>query len=399
VNTNNKLFYTDLVTPKDEWIYRRENNYVLAANPRRSIIKKIRYLTDKKQPNYKIIENPKVKNSLSAPVKIFVDVTTRCNLQCLHCLSSSGNSSFDLSMDVIKEIFRWAKKRGVFQVKIGGGEPVLHPNFWEIVDLANKSNLLVSISTNGCLVDQVNADALKFLGVKVTVSLDGNRKNHDKLRGAGVFDKAIKCIELLINKGVPTSIGTTLMNGKVFSNFKDIPFLVSLSKKYNIQIKVRRAKPCGRANTNLLALINPNKDYWRTIDWLNRQKEKGVKVNLEDIMDYSEDCTDKIFIEDFDCGAGTRGLHINSFGVVSPCVFLGEEFEAGKITSSRELDEIWMNSEKFSILRTVKLNPNINCRNCRRRTKCGGECRAVAFASSGEINGRDPCCPLNRGRK
>src|SRR6202171_2298761 len=78
-----------------------------------------------------------------------MELTYACNLSCVHCLSSSGRRDpRELSTAQCKEVIDELERMQVFYVNIGGGEPTVRPDFWELVDYATEPPVGVEVSTN-----------------------------------------------------------------------------------------------------------------------------------------------------------------------------------------------------------------------------------------------------------
>ncbi len=87
---------------------------------------------------------------LDAPICLTWELTYACNLSCVHCLSSSGRRDPDeLSTAECKRVIDELERMQVFYVNIGGGEPTVRPDFWELVDYATAHHVGVKFSTNG----------------------------------------------------------------------------------------------------------------------------------------------------------------------------------------------------------------------------------------------------------
>src|SRR5450830_43 len=87
---------------------------------------------------------------LDAPICLTWELTYACNLACVHCLSSSGKRDpRELSTEQCKAIIDELERMQVFYVNIGGGEPTVRPDFWELVDYATEHHVGVKFSTNG----------------------------------------------------------------------------------------------------------------------------------------------------------------------------------------------------------------------------------------------------------
>ena len=136
---------------------------------------------------------------------------TLCNLRCTHCFVSSGPGDDHhplMSRDQVRERVAEGVALGVKEFYFTGGEPFVHPAMLEIVadTLAHGP---VTVLTNGTLFTVPRAAALRRLGersrysLEIRVSLDGWRAaDHDRLRGAGSFERALEGIGRLAAVGL-----------------------------------------------------------------------------------------------------------------------------------------------------------------------------------------------------
>src|SRR5438477_8458551 len=141
---------------------------------------------------------------LAAPICLTWELTYACNLACVHCLSSSGRRDpRELStaecMGVIDELERMQ----VFYVNIGGGEPTVRRDFWELVAYAVAHHVGVKFSTNGSRITPERAAWLAGSDyVDVQVSLDGaTAEVNDAIRGPGSYATATTAMEHLADAG------------------------------------------------------------------------------------------------------------------------------------------------------------------------------------------------------
>src|SRR5205085_1306255 len=94
------------------------------------------------------------ERGLDAPICLTWELTYACNLACVHCLSSSGKRDpRELSTTACKDIIDELERMQVFYVNIGGGEPTVRPDFWELVDYATAHHVGVKFSTNGVRIN------------------------------------------------------------------------------------------------------------------------------------------------------------------------------------------------------------------------------------------------------
>ena len=131
---------------------------------------------------------------LDAPICLTWELTYACNLACRHCLSSSGRRDpHELTTAEAKAFIDELERMQVFYVNIGGGEPTIRPDFWELLDYAVEHHVGVKFSTNGSRITPEAATRLAGNDyVDVQISLDGaTAAVNDAVRGDGSFATAV----------------------------------------------------------------------------------------------------------------------------------------------------------------------------------------------------------------
>lgn len=131
------------------------------------------------------------------PSQINVDLTQICNLRCVHCpysefskaLKDRHSLSYDLNKKMVDEVAKYGQNTQYIRYT-GNGEPLLHAQCIDILDYAVKnSNSLVTLTTNGTLLNEKNID--KLLATKlylIDISIDANSKETYKQIRGGNFD-------------------------------------------------------------------------------------------------------------------------------------------------------------------------------------------------------------------
>src|SRR5687768_16082805 len=145
------------------------------------------------------------EHGLDAPICLTWELTYACNLACVHCLSSSGRRDpRELTTAECKAVIDELRRMQVFYVNIGGGEPTVRRDFWELLDYATAHHVGVKFSTNGSRITPAVAARLAASDyVDVQVSLDGaTAEVNDRVRGAGSFATATRAMEHLAAAGV-----------------------------------------------------------------------------------------------------------------------------------------------------------------------------------------------------
>ena len=149
--------------------------------------------------------------SLGAPLYLAWQLTNECNFACLHCIEESGpGRAFkdELSDAQTFEVLRQAIELDVPYISLSGGEPMVHPRFFDLVAFAAERGTQLKIETNGQYLTKDACRRLKELDVKsVQVSMDGaSRETFNKMRVRGDFDEVLQGIRNLVEAGVPLEI-------------------------------------------------------------------------------------------------------------------------------------------------------------------------------------------------
>ena len=154
---------------------------------------------------------PSRSQDLGAPLYIAWQVTNECNLACLHCIEESGpGKAFRDEFDA-QQVFGFLQQvmdLDVPYLSFSGGEPMVHPQFFEMVEFVCARDGQLKIETNAHYLSTENCRRLKELGVKaVQVSLDGaSRETFNRMRIRGDYDLAIEGVRNLRAADVPIEI-------------------------------------------------------------------------------------------------------------------------------------------------------------------------------------------------
>jgi len=323
---------------------------------------------------------------------IALEITQRCNLRCIHCYLSAGDETPDeLSLDEIKSLIDSIKELGGTSLAIGGGEPLLRDDIYKILDYASSKDLMLSLGTNGILINQETARKLAKYPLKIQVSLDGARaETNDRIRGAGSYAKTLIGIDNLIEQGLAKDviISYTAMS----LNLKEIPEIVEFAIEKNIPvIQFPPLSPSGRAKENWDVISMSDEQvlwFWRYIS--KRSQE------LKGQMDLLADCF-SINIEKsgvpYRCSIGSQ-LRVDPRGDTYPCQCFhsGEEYILGNI---RELDlkSIVHGSKLSQIISSCYSRPSdiTKCDECGWKNYCGSGCMGVAYERYGDALQPDSC--------
>lgn len=330
------------------------------------------------------------EKGLDAPICLTWELTYACNLACVHCLSSSGKRDpRELSTEQCKAIIDELHKMQVFYVNIGGGEPTVRSDFWELVDYATANQVGVKFSTNGVRINEEVAERLAASDyVDVQISIDGaTAEVNDAVRGPGSFDMACRALENLNNAGfrdAKISVVVTRENVGQLDEFK------ALADKYNATLRITRLRPSGRGADvwdNLHPLPEQQRDLY---NWL---VEHGENVLTGDsFFHLSAFGEGQGSLPGLNlCGAGRVVCLIDPIGDVYACPFaIHEEFLAGNIVDDGGFESVWQESELFRSLREPQSAGA--CASCNYFDSCRGGCMAAKFFTGLPMDGPDPEC-------
>ncbi|MEU5046857.1 radical SAM/SPASM domain-containing protein [Streptomyces griseorubiginosus] len=329
------------------------------------------------------IQRPALAGALSAPLKLFVSVSNRCNLTCTHCMSDSSPAGrIEPTTEELLTLIREAGEMGVFLIVVGGGEPLMRHDIWTLVGAMREQGMGVSLTTNGTIVRTRDLRAFKRHDVRVNVSIDGAEGNHDRIRGReGSFQRTIQGIRTMVDAGITPTVRFTLMN----SNLCDVDAVLDLCNELGVPVKARRAKPSGRVIGTTDIITEGTPAYFDAVVKLNKADHCGV----EDLMNVEAGAKEPLLLSENDCGAGTRVMFVDEDGTVSPCIFLGSDFRAGQWTPG-SLSNFWASAPEFHQMRN--LPENKTCGSCSRHSTCHAECPAIRLHVNGSLDGDDPGC-------
>jgi len=138
--------------------------------------------------------------------------TRRCNLQCLHCYSSSGPRASDqLPLDLVRRVIEDSAREGYNIAGFSGGEPTLYPWLAEALESAHQSGLRTTVTSNGMLLSERLLERVRGSLDLLAISLDGVPASHDRMRSSNkAFDTMARRLSAIRQSGVPFGFIFTL---------------------------------------------------------------------------------------------------------------------------------------------------------------------------------------------
>jgi mycofactocin radical SAM maturase len=314
---------------------------------------------------------------LDAPICLTWELTYACNLSCVHCLSSSGRRDpRELSTAECRAVIDELERMQVFYVNIGGGEPTVRPDFWELVDYATAHHVGVKFSTNGVKITPEAARRLAASDyVDVQISLDGATADvNDAVRGPGSYETALRAMRHLSEagfRGFKISVVVTRQNAGQLDDFK------AIADRFGAQLRLTRLRPSGRG-ADVWDELHPTAAQQRQLyDWLVARGEQVLTGDsFFHLAAYGEALPGLNL-----CGAGRVVCLIDPVGDVYACPFaIHDSFLAGNVRGPGGFASVWRDSELFAGLRRPQTGGA--CQSCSAYDSCRGGCGAWRPSSS-----------------
>ena len=331
------------------------------------------------------------KLGLQAPICLTWELTYACNLACIHCLSSSGRRDpNELSTAEALALIDEMAELKIFYVNVGGGEPLVRQDFFELHDHAVDRGVGVKFSTNGTRLDKVRAKRLAETEyVDVQISVDGaDAATNDAVRGTGSFAAATRAMDNLAEANFgefKISVVMTRQNIPQIEQFQD------LADRYGAQLRLTRLRPSGRG-VDTWDQLHPTAVQQRELyAWLLDHPNVLTGDSFFHLSALGESL-DGLNL----CGAGRVVCLIDPVGDVYACPFvIHDEFKAGNVRDGGGFTSVWRDSELLTSLREPSSAGA--CASCGSYDACQGGCMAAKFFTGIPLDGPDPECVFGHG--
>jgi len=330
-------------------------------------------------------------HGLDAPICLTWELTYACNLACVHCLSSSGRRDpAELTPAEARRVVDELVDMQVFYVNIGGGEPMLRPDFFDLVGYAVEQRVGVKFSTNGTRLTAERARQLSALDyLDVQVSIDGaSAATNDAVRGTGSFVAARAAMDNLAAAGFgPFKISVVVTR----QNVEELDALAEIADSYGAQLRLTRLRPSGRGVDSWDSLHPTAAQQRRLYQWLLERPGVLTGDSFFHLSALGEPL-DGLNL----CGAGRVVCLIDPVGDVYACPFvIDRQFLAGNVRGTGGFAAVWRSSSLFASLREPQSAGA--CASCGSFDACRGGCMAAKFFTGLPLDGPDPECVHGHG--
>lgn len=344
------------------------------------------------------------------------NITSRCNLKCVHCYNDSGANveSNEPTTDEAKAVLNDLAEYGVPSVLFSGGEPLTRKDLFELIAYARDGGLRAVISTNGTLITTSKAAQIKANGVSyVGISLDGIGKTNDDFRGVeGAFEKAVTGIRNCMDAGVRVGLRLTLTKHTV----RNLEQLFEFFEKEGIERACfYHLVPSGRGQ-NIFGDDLSHAQSRTAIETILAKtkafKEAGKKTDILTVDNHVDGVYLylKLLKTDPSKAAAVwklltwNGGGLNSSGIGIGCIDFNGKVHADQFWGHYDLGDIhqkkfsaiWSNEDEPLLkgLRNRKMYVKGRCRLCRYFDACGGSLRVRADLYFGDPWAPEPACYL-----
>jgi len=343
--------------------------------------------------------------SLTAPARIYFELTRKCNLRCKTCFNESGSAlNKELSTEEIFNILAQLNELGTFEIRFTGGEPTYRKDFFDIIKRAKELGFYVSMGTNGAyegdFVQKVMASGVDWY----IVSLDGDEERNDFIRGKGTYTKVLATLKAL--SAAKKRIRLNMVVGK--HNVDCIQTLAKLCDELRIEsFNLIPLRPYGRFDIFLKDKMLSSKEFYdfiRLLDELRKRHKVKFVTTLDLLNKDNLSKQDLIVRKEKTCAAGVEGAVISPQGEIYGCSYspastpddsdaeARDIFVAGNLRK-RALSDIWLDDKRWAVFRNLDKYKNDKCHSCKYYCKeCVGSCPIMSYYTDKTLDSFDPYC-------
>lgn len=316
------------------------------------------------------------------PMDMSVDITSRCDLKCIHCYAEAGTQEEGLPTEELLKVLQKIRTSGVTKVVLTGGDPPARPDFWEILQFCAQQFLICDIATNGYRIDEEMAKKIvsmdKIGVITCRLSIDGREDTHDGIRGVrGSWRRAVKAVEVLSRHGIPVSVTMTL-NSQNVDDLEDVVVTAKTrgASRFSAGMTLEKGRACGK---NLELTKTQKEEVSRRLKEL-AQKYSSSTFYVSTWVGVSERDAPSDQ-KSVNCGAGYRMYSVDCLGNVKPCPAF--DYAMGNIVTN-DLEDIF-GSPIVDFFTKLKWPTRERCGDCENFHICT-ECHAAALMKSKEID-------------
>jgi AdoMet-dependent heme synthase len=304
---------------------------------------------------------------LGVPFSVQLDLTYRCNEQCVHCYLDHDDHG-EMNTVEIKRLLKEMAEAGVFILTLSGGEIFMRKDFFEILEYARELTFCIKLKTNAVLIREAQAARLRDLGVEsIQVSIySGRPEVHDAItKVAGSFRRSVAAIRFLRAQGLKVVIANVLMTENMRDHHGVRVLADELGVKYTLDPTITPMMDGDRSILDLKAGVSELHTLFR---------DEAYISNVDEFC-ASPPAPDEDSMESLPCSAGHTACYVSPYGEFYPCVQF--PLSCGNVRQQRFID-IWRDSEQLKEVRSIRLRDLSSCSQCAHGSTCT-RCPGLAF--------------------
>ena len=297
----------------------------------------------------------------SAPLDVHISITNRCNLRCRGCYAQRGNEPVqEMPLDLAKAVIDRLSDLDVFTIALGGGEPFLHPQLFDIATHSRKAGIVPNVTTNGLCIDDETAKRCKVFG---SVHISCHRPAEmPRLEESVRFLKSAG-IDIGLNVLVSADTYTELPNIWAWCARQRISRLLLLKfKMTTINSDCQDMVLSAEQEQDLIPLIRQLSHRHSVMPMLDCSFFPALACSRPDRRDLE-------FFDVNGCLGGNAILAVTIDGQFKPCSFC--QNTCGDILALNR--NLWKENEDLSDFRHRHLHAE--CNTCAYEDLCNGGCR------------------------
>lgn len=311
------------------------------------------------------------------PIAGTMDITSRCNLGCVHCYIPHGDPGpAGMSRDTVRGIVDQLADQGCLWLLLTGGEPLSRPDFPDIYRHVKARGILPMIFTNGTLITDGMADLLgQMPPYLVEISIYGATEETSQLVTGvpGSLGMALRGLERLHERKVRVSLKTMVMT----LNVHELDAMASIAESYGVHFRFDTQINSGLDGSSgpLKYRLSPEE----TVK-LDSSREERLEECRELVAGFSN--ADEEDGSIYQCGAGMNTFHIDPHGMLSVCMMSRERTYS---LLDGTFEEGWRSFIPQVLSR--KWSRAVPCRNCVLKSLCG-QCPGWGYLEHGDPEAR-----------
>jgi SynChlorMet cassette radical SAM/SPASM protein ScmE len=351
---------------------------------------------------------------MRTPRSVEVEVTARCNLRCSYCyfFDNPDVGYRDLPSDEWVRFFAECGRLGVMDLTVAGGEPFLRSDLRELLASIVANRMRFAILSNGTLIDDSIASYIAGTGRcnYVQVSIDaGAPPSHDACRGTGSFEKAVRGLRTLQRHGIRAAVRVTIHKYNVDALEDTAQFLLEELGLPDFSTNSAALLGTCRARAgDMLLTVAQRQQAMEALFKLSDRYPGRISASAGPLAEARmwtemEDARASGAAPDdgrgslSGCGCPSSRVAVRVDGAFVPCLLL-PHMHLGWMNRDR-LTDVWNSAPALEALRRrseIRLASFSFCRGCPYVERCTGNCPALSYVLTGQVDHPSPDACLRR---